>query len=189
MSLYNSLLGINKLAPAVISELFDLKFVDGEDLANQCNGIMKTIPRFRDAFVNEAKELVLYTHTGGNNRVMYEERSEENKKYNGLFNKDLKNLPGFLRTYDGTFDSTFAYFVYAPHSEEFKLMLDHMDPSFYLGQDPEERMQKLLEAMKTNDMTNPDLAKAQPALLKLGEAIKNAVENPNPNSNITILET
>lgn len=57
-------------------------------------------PRFRDCFVNEENQIVVYTRVGGNNR-------------NSLFNeKELYKDPNFVNTYDDDYDSTYGYYVF-----------------------------------------------------------------------------
>lgn len=166
MSLYNKLFGVNDRAPQIIAELFDFG-VSALGNKRQYEATIKRIPRFRDAYINKDKQLVLYTRTGGGNREYYERRTDENAEYTGLFNEDLRKLPGFVRDYDDTYDSTFAHFIYEVHTQRMTDMLQILDPSFYIGQEPRERMEKLLEAIKNKDESNPDLANA----MKVGEQI------------------
>jgi hypothetical protein len=94
MSLYNTLHGIESMAPVLL-----------ELLGNP------VVPRFRDCYVGvvDGERIVIYTRTGGGNREGYEAE-----------NQALRTVPGFIRDYDDDFDSTFAYWVYeipAEHRE------------------------------------------------------------------------
>jgi len=92
MSLYNTMFGVNPYTPLLLGIL-------GTDY--------RSVPRFRDAFVQNG-EIVIYTRTGGGNRETYDAPDCQAPS-----NADLRKLPGFLRDYDDDFDSTFAYFHYA----------------------------------------------------------------------------
>lgn len=92
MSLYNSLFGVNPFTPILLGVL---------------NTRVEQIPRFRDVFV-ENDEIIIYTRTGGGNRDEY-----DRPDCPGPSNADLRNIPGYLRDEDDSFDSTFAYFHYA----------------------------------------------------------------------------
>ena len=90
MSLYNALFGANLYAKALLLLL-------GEPL----------VPRFRDCYLNEKDEIVIFCRTGGGNREAYR-----------AGNASLTKLPGYLRDKDCEFDSTFAEFFYAPRAED-----------------------------------------------------------------------
>lgn len=57
-------------------------------------------PRFRDCFINEEKQIEVYTRVGGNNRN------------NGYGEEVLYKDPNFVRTYDDDFDNTYGFYVF-----------------------------------------------------------------------------
>jgi hypothetical protein len=139
MSLYNSLFGVNKVAPFIL-------------LALGTN--TEQIPRFRDAYINNAGEMVIYTRTGGGNRDYYDSKesyassrdtSDLDNNYTGPFNEDLRLLPGFLGDAEDDFDSTYATFRYTiPPS--FKKVLDTLN--LPPAPDPRTRWEALLADLK-----------------------------------------
>jgi hypothetical protein len=90
------LFGYNELA----SKLLDVLEVDYE-----------TIDRFRDCFLNsDGSEIVIYTRTGGNNRVDHEESNDR-----------LRKIKGFIGDEDDSFDNTYALFRYSVPEDMQKL--------------------------------------------------------------------
>ena len=57
-------------------------------------------PRFRDCFVNEENQIVVYTRVGGGNRNC------------GFNEEELYKDPNFVNTYDDDFDNTYGYYVF-----------------------------------------------------------------------------
>lgn len=57
-------------------------------------------PRFRDCFINEEKQIEVYTRVGGNNRNC------------GYGEEVLYKDPNFVRTYDDDFDNTYGFYVF-----------------------------------------------------------------------------
>lgn len=96
MSMYNMLFGMNPFAKVLLAIL-------GTDESR--------VPRFRDCYLDEDGNIIIYTRTGGGNRDWYEEPNEENKG-EGNFNCDLRKLEGFISDEDDDFDSTYAYFKF-----------------------------------------------------------------------------
>ncbi|MGL5713388.1 MAG: hypothetical protein ACRCX2_10245 [Paraclostridium sp.] len=91
MSLYNMINGVNMATFHILPML-------GEKHADQ-------YPRFRDCFITEQNEILVYTRVGGNNRNC------------GYGEEELLNHPNFLRTYDDRNDSTYGYYVFSVPSE------------------------------------------------------------------------
>ena len=120
MSLYNQIFGYNPIAPTLLLIL---------QLDPQ------KIPRFRDAYIDDLGNIVIYTRTGGNNRATY--ASE---------NQALREIPGFIRDEDDDYDETFAKFTYEvaePFVPAVAIMLmaqDHFDPG--------ERWKAMLKGMQ-----------------------------------------
>lgn len=79
-------------------------------------------PRFRDCFLNEEKQIVVFTRVGGNNRNC------------GFGEEVLYKDPNFVKTYDDEFDSTYGYYVFNV-PEEWKDDLD----KFLKGEKPSAR--------------------------------------------------
>lgn len=57
-------------------------------------------PRFRDCFINDEKQIEVYTRVGGNNRN------------EGYGEEELYKDPNFVRTYDDDFDNTYGTYVF-----------------------------------------------------------------------------
>jgi hypothetical protein len=159
MSLYNALFGVNQLAPFILLAL---------------GTTSDKVPRFRDAYINEDGEMIIYTRTGGGNRDYYDspetyaatrDTSDADNDYKGPFNEDLRALPGFLGDVDDDFDSTYASFRYSiPPS--FKKVLDtlNLPPT----KEPKSRWQALLaDLAKGTDAQTPEGKRA----LEVGQKI------------------
>lgn len=84
MSLYNAMFGFNP-ACLLIMPMLGRK--------------QKEYPRFRDCFVEEGK-IAIYTRVGGNNRGC------------GYGEEELYKDPNFVKTYDDSFDNTYATYVF-----------------------------------------------------------------------------
>lgn len=111
MSLYNMMFGVN---PATFIILPMLGRHPDE------------YPRFRDCFVNEDKQILVYTRVGGGNRNC------------GFGEEELYKDPNFVKTYDDDFDSTYGYYVFNVPEEwkdDFDRLLKGEKPSArYLDQ-------------------------------------------------------
>lgn len=136
MSLYNALFGVNPMAPLILLAL---------------NTTHNAIPRFRDAYLNEAGEMVIYTRTGGGNRDYYDsaesyaasrDMSDPDNDYKGPFNDSLRQLEGFLGDEDDDFDSTYASFRYSV-PPAFKPIIETLKVG--PAKDPKTRWQALLK--------------------------------------------
>lgn len=88
MSLYNMVLGYHPLVGDLLIALGYTK--------ETC----KDIPRFRDCYLFP-DEIRLLTRTGGGNRPDYIDE-----------NQMLRERPGFLRDWNDSYDSTFAWWAY-----------------------------------------------------------------------------
>lgn len=107
MSLYNSLFGVNLLAPMLLAML-GLKEHD--------------VPRFRDCYF-DGENICVYTRTGGGNRDAYESPGRRKANYPDLyptdeavnagpFNRDLRMVPEYVYDDDDDYDSTYATFYF-----------------------------------------------------------------------------
>lgn len=61
----------------------------------------ESVGRFRDCFLNEKLQIVVYTRNGGGNREAYESVTNE-----------LRGHPQYVEDFDDDFDCTFAYYVF-----------------------------------------------------------------------------
>ncbi len=113
MSLYNMTRGMHPLAGHLLREGLDFTVEDVE-----------TIPRLRDVMLFP-DEIRILTRTGGGNRGSYEEG-----------NQFLQNRKGYIRDWDDSFDSTYAWWA------------------FEWPRDGREHLQKALNAIKEK---RPDL--------------------------------
>lgn len=95
--LYNMLFGVNPLA-GVLLQLLEIDH--------------KTVPRFRDCFLNEnGTEIIVYTRSGGNNRSEYVDE-----------NAAMRTKTGFVADQDDTYDSTYALFRFKIPEEPIPLV-------------------------------------------------------------------
>lgn len=129
MSLYNTLFGVNSLTPILLQ-------IAGID--------MSEIARFRDCYIKEG-DVIIYTRTGGGNRECYSSNDEHSDCYH-TFNDKLTEKPNFVTDYDDDFDSTYAYFVFAPLAQykDLAISLESNEPG--VG----EKFSDLIEKMKVN---------------------------------------
>lgn len=125
MSLYNSIMGVN---PATFLILPMLGRHPDE------------YPRFRDCFVNEEKQIVVFTRVGGGNRG------------EGFGEEKLYKDPNFVKTYDDDFDCTYGYYIFNVPNE-WKEDFDHIMKKEKFSQSYIEQMikvfPKLEEKLKT----------------------------------------
>ena len=139
MSLYNLLFGTNPF----VGMLLQLLKVDVGD-----------IPRFRDCYLDDDNNIVIYTRTGGGNRDNYETENEH-----------LHTLSGFISDEDDDFDCTYASFTYKP--DEAQIDLIELLSGLGAVNNPEKAWKDMLEGMEKKDMSNPQVAHA----FKVGEQI------------------
>ncbi len=97
MSFYNMLFGKNPLSEIML-KLLDLKEED-------CG-------RFRDAYLTEEGNIIVYTRNGGNNRECWDGGDNCNCPGCIITNK-LPKHPNYIRDYDDEFDSTYAYIEFS----------------------------------------------------------------------------
>jgi hypothetical protein len=143
MSLYNALFGRNPFADLLLTIL---KLTQHD------------VPRFRDCYIDDCGQIVIYTRTGGNNRFDFAKEIEK-----------LQSVPGYVKDKDDSFDSTYAYF-YFEVPEEFKPMVAGLGEE--QGHfDPKERFQQLLKDLTEKNET-PETRRA----LEVGEAIFAALD-------------
>lgn len=156
MSLYNMLFGVNAAAPVLLAMLG----IDPDD-----------VPRFRDCYLDEEKNIVIYTRTGGGNRPYYE-NAESYKAKSGeepdgrCWNDDLRKLPGFIDDCDDDFDCTYAYFKFKV-PEKFAHLIEKLPE----GVDPAKRWQETLDNLRTATPDDPVLKKLDVALRPMFDAM------------------
>lgn len=86
MSLYNMVCGFNP-ACVLIMPMLGRK--------------QNEYPRFRDCFVSEGGNIIIYTRVGGGNRNC------------GYGEEELYKGPHFVKTYDDDYDSTYGYYEFS----------------------------------------------------------------------------
>jgi hypothetical protein len=119
--LYNVLFGVNPLAGTLLAMLHTSN---------------SRIPRFRDCFLSDEETIIIYTRTGGGNRGEYAAENEA-----------MKQISGYLRDEDDTYDSTYAKFHYAI-PEEHKVFLDEVSRlDKHLVVNPEKRWAEAIDAI------------------------------------------
>lgn len=170
MSLYNALHGVNPIADILLS----LVGVSPND-----------VPRFRDCYIDENKNIAIHTRTGGGNRDFYEnaarckanypEYFEEGKEpFSGPWNDDLRALPGYLYDQDDDFDCTYATFYFKPDNE--MAVLINQLHEIFATETPGEKWQKLFADMEARRET-PRVKKALEVGRPLFDAINNAMKD------------
>jgi hypothetical protein len=146
--LYNMVFGRNSFAEAFLHMLGT-----GES----------KVPRFRDCWLNkEGTEIVIYTRTGGGNRDYYESEANARKNYPkdfeedeqpaGPWNEDLRQLPGFIRDVDSTFDGSYAEFYFKvpeQYAVKIKTIVANMDT-----RTAEEKWQQLSKMFESEKESN-----------------------------------
>jgi hypothetical protein len=129
---------------------------------------MDKIPRYRDCYLTNDGNIVIYTRTGGGNREFYEAANEnEESDYPGPYNSDLRANPNFINDEDDSFDPTYAYFYYKV-PEEHKGACDLLSK---LGaiRNPNESWHNLLDRMSKGQ----DNAELQAYMAQLTEMLRN----------------
>lgn len=128
MSLYNTLFGVNSIAPLLL-KLLNI---------DQPNGKYES-GRFRDMYLNkDGTKIILLTRNGGGNRGYY-------------FPMNIKNHPNYLTDYDDDFDSTYAYIEFSV-PKQFEKEIKELAT----GKEPKklsEKFQRVVEALKENKDT------------------------------------
>jgi hypothetical protein len=114
------------------------------------------IGRFRDCFVTQGR-IAVYTRNGGGNREEYM--------------PDFSDHPEYIEDKDDTFDSTYATIYFRLPAKHAELLR-----KFDIGPfDPDKRWKGALEAMKDPNYKPP------PAVEKLAQQLKDALEGKGPN--------
>lgn len=157
MSLYSALFGVNPFAGMLLGFL----------------GIGPgDVPRFRDCYVNEEGCIVIHTRTGGGNRPYYDcpesYKAETGDDGEGPWNRDLREIPGFLYDRDDDFDCTYADFIYRP-SDDVASLVKQLSEIGAAG-NPGERWQELFKEMEAG-RDSPRVARALEAGKPVIEAI------------------
>lgn len=147
MNLYNQLFQENKDADVLIGVL----------------GLNKTIfERYRDIYLNkEGDKIIVYTRCGGGNR----------REYGRMF-EIMKRHPNYLRDYDDSFDSTYAYIEFSV-PDKYKDMCKQIAPK----EDPKNVHEKFDEEIK-NMQNNPDGPEMKRAMALFGPIFE-AIEKAN----------
>lgn len=192
MSMYNKLFGYEAKMPAVISELFDID-LNGppENIVKQGTSTIRRIARFRDAYINKNKELVLFTRTGGSNRAEYGTRPADAPATDEIiYNDDLEKLPGFVRSYDSALDSTYAYFIYVPHTKPLIDELAILDVSFVAAEDPDDKFANLYKELQEANASGvyENLSPAANKAFSLGRSLASAINTHEGEAPVAVLD-
>jgi hypothetical protein len=148
MSMYNAIFGLNSAAPFILAMLGKTQGDFG---------------RFRDAYFNEERNIVIYTRCGGGNRDDYQQVFDE-----------MSTHPYFIRDFDEDFDSTYASFEFKV-PDQFKEQVDKLfDKSD--NKAPADKWKDLFEAMDKKKMDDPIVQHA----MEVGKKIFSEIEKtPN----------
>jgi len=132
MSLYNQLLGVNPIAPNLLAEL-ELDYHE--------------IERFRDCYIDDDHNIVVFTRTGGDNRYTH-----------SYSNNRLKDNRYYLKDEDDEFDCTYAHFTFKC-PEDLKDKIKEIKLQF--PRNSRKDFKKLLDKMKDpNQQNHPDVKHA-----------------------------
>jgi len=132
MSMYNAIFGQNSAAPFILAMLGKTK----DDFG-----------RFRDAYFNEQKHIVIYTRCGGGNRDDYQQVFDE-----------MSTHPYFIQDFDDGFDSTYASFEFKV-PDQFKEQVDKLfDKSD--NKAPADKWKDLFVAMDKKNTDDPVVKQA-----------------------------
>lgn len=110
MTMYNTLFDSNPYANVLLMALG----ITQED-----------VPRFRDCYLDESGDIVIFTRTGGRIRTMYENKQCARQHYpeyfndsanepKGPWNANLRTLDGFKYELEDSVDPTYARFYFTP---------------------------------------------------------------------------
>ncbi len=150
MSLYNMLFGTNKLSVPLMQLLQEAGPLDP--------------PRYRDCWL-EKERIVIYTRTGGGNRLYYESEEACRANYPDYFEKDgvpadepprgpwndhMRAHPLYVRDQDDSFDTTYAKW-YFRFPDQHKEVLEKL-AELVTTKQPEERFIEALGAIKSGKM-------------------------------------
>lgn len=119
MSLYNLTCGVNPLS------LIYLQIIGVE---------YQSIPRFRDVYVSETGNIVIYTRTGGGNRDDYWAENDE-----------LTKNPNYISDNDDNFDCTYAHFHFKV-PETHKKLVEELSSKY--NETPQEKFEAVLKSLK-----------------------------------------
>lgn len=143
--LYNVLFGRNPFE-AILLKAIGVKIED--------------IPRYRDCYLTDSGDIVIYTRTGGGNREFYERPVAANDEahYKGPWNENLRANPNFLKDEDDTFDCTYAYFHYRVPKEN----RSSCDMLMKLGaiRNPSESWHNLINRITHSAKDDPEMQRA-----------------------------
>lgn len=150
MSLYNVLFGTNEIA-SVLLFILDIDQPDEKWSSG----------RFRDIYLNEdGTRIILYTRNGGGNRghwsfthAKYKE-GEDCPCPGCIISYNLPKHPNYIRDYDDTFDSTYAYMEFKV-PEQFREIAENLAT----GKRPEsihEKFDKYIENLKKGKEKIPE---------------------------------
>ena len=168
MSLYNMLFGTNEIAPVLLF-LLDIDQPDEKWSSG----------RFRDIYLNEdGTRIILYTRNGGGNRDHW---SFTHAKYREggdcpcpgcIISYKLPRHPNYIRDYDDSFDSTYAYVEFGV-PEQFKEIAE----SLVTGKKPEsihEKFSTYIERLKAGKEKIPE------EMENIFKEIKKSLEKEKP---------
>lgn len=162
MSLYNMMFGYSPLAGVTLSAL---------------NLTPNDIPRFRDAWFDaDADRLVVYTRTGGGNRMYYgQPDGYDNADFEGPFNSDLEAHPNYIYDEDDDYDCTYAYFYFSVPEEFAPIFATFKELGAGKDLNPTEKFAKMLEDLQSGKST-PETERALEVGKSLVEQINKAME-------------
>ena len=153
MSLYNSLFGVNPWAGLLLQAI-------GMDA--------DSIPRFRDCYLDDDGDIVIYTRTGGGNREYYDGPNEENSE--GPWNSTLRDNEFFIEDVDDDFDSTYALFKFSV-PDPFKAMFESLKTMGAEG-DPKAKWEQVMKDLNSNADTP-----ASRRAMEVGQGIMKQIED------------
>lgn len=126
------------------------------------------VPAFRDCYLDDNGDIVIFTRTGGRNRDMYEDGQRARQRYpeyfdgsandpKGPWNADLRLLDGFKCDADDEFDHTYARFYFAPPAALADALKEIAQKQG--NNDPNAAFRKLMSDIQNSEVT-PDTERA-----------------------------
>ena len=136
---------------------------------HQHKRFMKSISKFlTDEFKDSDNVCEIQVHP------VDEEEFDYEVDMGGPFNEDLREIQGYLRDEDDSYDCTYASFYYEV-PEKFKYLLDKLK-SMAMKETQEERWENAIERIKTANADDPLVSKVTEAFKPLFEQITKATE-------------
>lgn len=137
----------------------------------------RDVGRFRDCYVDENLNVVIFTRNGGGNRPDYEDVTNR-----------LRAHPGFIRDYDDEFDCTFAYYVFKSDLPIDRLQGIYEKTTKAVGGGTMDRFHRLMNKLNDeNAKDDPEVVRAMAFGKKMTDAIMASIDSSEDGKPQTII--